>query len=78
MIYLLTCNTEKRIAQNIYIRNSNRNYKELTTATILIKKRIGIGYKNYKNQFPGLEFHLIPKLTNWTGLKPKKLKKKFL
>ena len=27
-IYLLTsCNTEERIAQNIYIYNSNRNYK---------------------------------------------------
>ena len=27
-IYLLTsCNTEERIAQNIYIHNSNRNYK---------------------------------------------------
>ena len=46
-IYLLTsCNTEERIAQNIYIHNSNRNYKKLTTTTILIKKRIGIGYKN--------------------------------
>ena len=29
-IYLLTsCNTEERIAQNIYIRNSNRNYKKI-------------------------------------------------
>ena len=29
MIYLLTsCNTEKRIAQNIYIHNSNRNIKK--------------------------------------------------
>ena len=38
-IYLLTsCNTEERIAQNIYIHNSNRNYKKLTTTTILIKK----------------------------------------
>ena len=28
MIYLLTsCNTEERIAQNIYIHNSNRNIK---------------------------------------------------
>ena len=37
MIYLLTsCNTEERIAQNIYIHNSNRN----------IKKKI-----NYKNNF---------------------------
>ena len=44
-IYLLTsCNTEERIAQNIYIHNSNRNFKKLTTTTIiLIKKRIGIG-----------------------------------
>ena len=41
-MYLLTSyNTEKRIAQNIYIHNSNRNYKKLTTTTILIKKRIG-------------------------------------
>ena len=36
-IYLLTsCNTEERIAQNIYIHNSNRNYK--------------INYKNNINQ----------------------------
>ena len=35
-IYLLTsCNTEERIAQNIYIHNSNRNYKKLTTTTII-------------------------------------------
>ena len=54
-------NTKERIAQNIYIHNSNRNYKKkLTTTTILIKKRIGIGYKNYKKQCPGLEFRLIP------------------
>ena len=53
MIYFLTSsNTEKRIVQNIYIYNSNRNYKKLTTTTILIKKRIGIGYKNYKKQCP--------------------------
>ena len=39
-IYLLTsCNTEERIAQNIYIHNSYRNYKKLTTTTILIKIR---------------------------------------
>ena len=75
-IYLLTsCNTEKRIAQNIYIHNSNRNYKKLTTTTILIKKRIGIGYKNYGKQCPGLEFCLIPKLISWAGSKPKKFKK---
>ena len=49
-IYLLTsCNTEERIAQNIYIHNSNRNYKKLTTTTQLIKKQIGIGYKNYES-----------------------------
>ena len=72
-IYLLTsCNTEERIAQNIYIHNSNRNYKKLTTTKILIKKRIGIGYKNYGKQCPGLEFRLIPKLISWAGLKPKK------
>ena len=54
MIYLLTsCNTEERIAQNIYIHNSNRNIKKSTTRTILIKKRIGIGYKNYEKQCPG-------------------------
>ena len=76
MIYLLTsCNTEERIAQNIYIHNSNRNYKKLTTTTILMKERIGIGYKNYKKQCPGLEFRLIPKLISWADLKPKKLKK---
>ena len=75
MIYLLTsCNTEERIAQNIYIHNSNRNYKKLTTTTILIKNRIGIGYKNYGKQCPGLEFRLIPKLISWAGLKPKKIK----
>ena len=63
MIYLLTsCNTEERIAQNIYIHNSNINIKKSTTRTILIKKRIGIGYKNYEKQCPGLEFRLIPKL----------------
>ena len=29
MIYLLTsCNTEERIAQNIYIHNSNRSIKK--------------------------------------------------
>ena len=29
-IYLLTsCNTEEKIAQNIYIHNSNRNYKKI-------------------------------------------------
>ena len=75
-VYLLTsCNTEERIAQNIYIHNSNRNYKKLTTTIILIKKRIGIGYKNYGNQCPGLEYRLIPKLISWAGLKPKKIKK---
>ena len=37
-IYLLTsCNTEERIAQNIYIHNSNRKYKK-------------INYKNNINQ----------------------------
>ena len=78
-IYLLTsCNTEERIAQNIYIHNSNRNYKKLTTTTILIKKRKGIDYINYGKQCPGLEFRLIPKLISWAGLKPKKNLKKFL
>ena len=49
-IYLLTsCNTEERIAPNIYIHNSNRNIKKLITTTILIKKRIGIGYKSYES-----------------------------
>ena len=72
---LSSCNTEKRIAQNIYIQNSNKNYTKLTTTTILIKKRIGIGYKNYRKQCPGLEFRLIPKLISWAGLKPKKFKK---
>ena len=72
-IYLLTsCDTEERIAQNNYIHNSNKNYKKLTATTILIKKRIGIGYKNYKKQCPGLEFRLIPKLISWAGSKPKK------
>ena len=79
MIYLLTsCNTKKRIAQNIYIHNSNRNIKKKkksTTKTILIKKRIGIGYKNYEKQCPGLEFRLIPKLISWAGSKSKNFKK---
>ena len=39
-----------------------------------MKKRIGIGHKNYKKQCPGLEFRLIPKFISWAGLKPKKLK----
>ena len=43
-----------------------------------MKKRIGIGYKNYKKQCAGLEFRLIPKFISWAGLKPKNLKKKFL
>ena len=52
MIYLLTsCNAEERIAQNIYIHNSNRKYKKLTT-TILIKKRIGMGYKKKIKAMP--------------------------
>ena len=38
-----------------------------------MKKRIGIGYKNYGKQCPGLEFCLIPKLISWAGLKPKKI-----
>ena len=72
MIYLLTsCNTEEQIALNIYIHNSNGDYiKESTTTTILSKKRIGIGCKNYEKQCPGLEFRLISKL-GWAGLKPK-------
>ena len=79
-IYLLTsCNTEERIAQSIYIHNLNRNYKKLTATTILIKKRIGIGYKYYKKQCLGLEFRLIRKLISWAGSKPKPKKlKKFL
>ena len=76
MIYLLTsCNTEERIAQNIYIHKSNKNYKKLTTTTILTNKRIGIGYKNYRKQCPLLKLRLIPKLINWAGSKPKKFKK---
>ena len=77
-IYLFTsCNTEERIAQNIYIHNSNKNYKKKsTTRAILIKKRIGIGYKNYEKQCPGLELRLIPKLISWAGSKSKNLKTK--
>ena len=37
-----------------------------------MKKWRGIGYKNYGKQCIGLEFHLIPKLISWAGLKPKK------
>ena len=44
-----------------------------------MKKRIGIGNKNYKKQYPGLEFRLIPKLINWAGLNQKiKKETKFL
>ena len=46
-IYLLTTGDTE---ESIYIHNSNRNYKKLTTTTILIKKRISIGYKNYGKQ----------------------------
>ena len=61
-IYLLTsCNTEERIAQNIFIHNSNRNYK-INYSNSINQETDGIGYKNYKNQCPGLEFRLIPKL----------------
>ena len=71
-ICLLTSyNTKERVAQNIYIRNSNKNYQKLTATTILIKKRIGISYKNYKKPCPGLEFRLISELISWPGLKPK-------
>ena len=48
--------------------------KTLNTTTTLIKKRIGIDYKNYGKQCPGLEFRLIPKFISWAGLKPKYLK----
>ena len=65
-IYLLTsCNTEERIAQNIYIHDSNRNYKKkkkkinYNNNNNINQERIGIGYKNYKKQCPGLEFRLI-------------------
>ena len=82
MIYLLTsCNTEERKAQNIYIHNSNRNIKKKkkkksTTRTILIKKRIGIGYKNYEKQCPGLEFRKLNSKAHQLGwLKIKKFKK---
>ena len=45
MIYLLTsCNTEERIAQNIYIQNSNRNIKKKK------KKKKKINYNNNINQ----------------------------
>ena len=76
MIYILTsCYTEKRIAQNIYIHNSNRNYKKLTTTTILIKKRIDIGYKNYKKAMPRARVSLNSKAHQLGWLKTKKLKK---
>ena len=55
-IYLLTsCNTEERIAQNIYIHNSNRNYKKLTTTAILIKKtdRHGLSWNLCLSVFAG-------------------------
>ena len=37
MIYLLTsCNTEKRLAQNIYVHDSNRNYKKIVATVITL------------------------------------------
>ena len=79
MIYLLTsCNTEERIAQNIYIYNSNRNYNRINyNNNINQKTDRHIGYKNYKKQCPGFDFRLIPKLISWAGLKPKNLKNSF-
>ena len=75
MIYLLTsCNTEERIAQNIYIHNSNRNIKKSTTRTILIKKRIGIGYKNYEKSMPRTRVSLNSKAHQLGWLKIKKFK----
>ena len=38
--------------------------KVLTSTTTLIKKRIGIGYKNYEKQCSGLEFEF-----SWTNPK---------
>ena len=74
-IYLLTsCNTEERIAQNIYIHNSNRNYKKINYNNN-INQKTDRHRLNYKKQCSGLEFRLIPKLISWAGLKPKKIKK---
>ena len=53
MIYLLTsCNTEERIAQNIYIHNSNRNIKKK-------KKKKKINYKNNFNQETDRHFYQL-------------------
>ena len=52
-IYLLTsCNTEERIAQNIYIHNSNRNYKKLTTTTILINIKKKKSLRSFEIIYP--------------------------
>ena len=51
-IYLLTsCNTEERIAQNIYIHNSNRNYKKINYKNnILSETRVlGIAFHSSYN-----------------------------
>ena len=51
-IHLLTsCDTEERIAQNIYIHNSNRNYKRINynnNSNISIKLDRH-SYKNFKS-----------------------------
>ena len=41
MIDLLTsCNTEERIAQNIYIHNSNRNYKRINNSNSINQETV--------------------------------------
>ena len=55
MIYLLTScnNTEERIAQNIYIHNSNKNYKridynnKINQETDRHRITVDIGYSSY-------------------------------
>ena len=68
MIYLL----QYRRENNAEYLHSNRNYKRTNYNNNINLEMDWIGYKNYKKQCPGLEFHLIPNLISWVGLKPKK------
>ena len=75
MTYVLnSCKTEERIVQNIYIHNSNRNCERINYNNNIYQETDRQGYKNYKKQWPKLEFRLIPKLISWAGLKPKNFK----
>ena len=54
MIYPLTsCNTKERIVQNIYIRNSNRNYRKIKLSIYNndYNNNINLEMVTYKNCF---------------------------